>query len=77
MYCTAISTRSVWWQKLSTKTFYNFGIKNGTYHFFNKPCREIVVVRLCVFYVSTCVAQGQHACKLTNSLLSRIFGIDL
>ena len=27
-----------------------FGIKNGVYHFFNKLCRGIVVVRLCVFY---------------------------
>ena len=28
---------------------YSFGIKNGTYYFFNKPCRKIVVVRICVF----------------------------
>ena len=58
-------------------SLYNFGIKNGTYDFFNKPCQEIVVVRLCDFYPSTCVTQGQHACKLTNLLLSLISGIDL
>ena len=54
-----------------------FGIKNKAHHFFNKPCREIVVVRICVFYASTCVAQGQHAYKLTNLLLSRTFEIGL
>ena len=54
-----------------------FGKKNGVHLFFNKLCRGIVVVRLCVFYASTCVAQGQHACKQTNLLLSRIFGIGL
>ena len=35
-----------------------FGIKNGAHHFFNKPCLEIVVVKVCVFCGSTCVAQG-------------------
>ena len=49
-----------------TLPFIIFGIKNGAYHFFNKPCQEIIVVKLCVFYGSTCVAQSQHACKLTN-----------
>ena len=52
-----------------------FGIKNGACYFFNKPCRKIVVVKLCVFYGSTCVAQSQHACKLKNLLLFQTFGI--
>ena len=54
-----------------------FEIKNGAYLFFNKPCLEIVVVRLCVFYASTCVVRNQHAFKLTNLLLSWMFGIGL
>ena len=63
-------------ERMVAKTFpYTiFGIKNGAYHFFNKPCQEIVVVKVCVFYGSTCEAQGQHACKLTNLLLFQIFG---
>ena len=66
-------------ERMVAKTFpfTIFGIKNGAYHFFNKLCRGIVVVRLCVFYALTCAAQGQHACKLTNLLLSGIFGIGL
>ena len=52
-----------------------FGMKNGAYNFFNKPCQEIVVVKLYVFYSSTCVAQSQHAGKLTNLLLFQIFGL--
>ena len=59
-----------------TFLFTTFGIKNGAYHFFNKPSHEIVVMRLCVFFALTCIAQGQHACKLTNLLLFQIFGID-
>ena len=52
-----------------TFPFTIFGMKNGAYHFFNKSCQEIVVIKLCVFYGSTCVAQSQHAGKLTNLLL--------
>ena len=36
-------------------------------------CREIMRF----YYPSACVAQGQHACTLTNLLLSRIFEIGL
>ena len=66
-------------QRMVAKTFpfTIFVMKNGAYHFFNKPCQEIVVVKLCVFYGSTCVAQSQHAGKLTNLLLFQIFGIGL
>ena len=66
-------------ERMVAKTFpfTVFGIKDGAYHFFNKSCRESIVVRLCVFYASTCVARDQHACKLTNLLLSRIFEIGL
>ena len=39
--------------------FIIFGMKNGAYNFFNKPCQEIVVVKLCVFYGSTFVARSQ------------------
>ena len=52
-----------------------FEMKNGAYHFFNKPCQEIVVVKLYVFYGSTYVAQSQHAGKPTNLLLFQIFGL--
>ena len=60
-----------------TSPFTIFGVKNGEYHFFNKPCQEIVVIKLSVFYGSTCVAKSQHAGKLTNLLLFQIFGIGL
>ena len=62
-----------------TFPFTFFGIKNGAYHFFSKhkQRQEIVVVRSNVFYTLTSVAQGQAACKLTNLLLSGIFGTDL
>ena len=62
-------------ERMVAKTFpfTIFEIKNGVYHFFNKPCQETVVVRLRVFYASTWIAQGQHACKLTKLLVSRIF----
>ena len=36
-----------------TFPFTIFEMKNGAYHFFNKPCQEIVVVKLCVFYGQT------------------------
>ena len=63
-------------QRMVAKTFpfTIFVMKNGAYHFFNKPCQEIVV-KLYVFYGSTCVAQSQHAGKLTNLLLFQIFGL--
>ena len=35
--------------KAKTFSFTIFGIKKRAYHFFNALCREIVVVRLCVF----------------------------
>ena len=57
-----------------TFPFTIFGIKNGAYHFFNKPCQEIVVVKLYVFYGSTCVAQSQHAGKF--ALISDIWFVD-
>ena len=60
-------------QRMVAKTFpfTIFVMKNGAYHFFNKPCQEIVVVKLYVFYGSTCVVQSQHAGKLTNLLYFR------
>ena len=59
------------YEQLVAKTFpfTIFGMKDGAYHLFNKPCQEIVVLKLCIFYGSTCEAQSQHACKLTNLLL--------
>ena len=68
---------TVYEQRMVAKTFpfTIFGMKNGVYHFFNKPCQEIVVVKLYVFYSSTCVAQSQHVGKPINLLLFQIFGL--
>ena len=72
LYCYMYEKRMMEKTYLST----NFRIMNDAHHFLNKSCRVVVVLMLRVFYASTCTAQGQLSCKLTNLLLPRIFGIS-